>query len=354
MPEECKSKQRFSPWLLILIIATAVLVWIRVAIDETRPSTVATAKPLAESNVESSPQTSESPGMSPVKKATSTDKKSPPANLPPPNAALLTRLKEFHARLLTGISRDEVLAALKQLKQHVHDLSPETAAATLIALLQSGENAPTGLAFVVGDEGVLAESPTYRVALLDFLGQTDPDATIAYSRTLLAETAQPDEYALGLRNLAWLNHEGRLNGEIGTYFAAMLDRDEWCAHPSAGYLEAFDIAASVGGANMIAELASVLRLTAPNGEVIQSAANRAAFIALDRIMLREPNTIAGIYTADSTFLDFAPNHRASLLARLDPNSPQQGEALRAYLRSTPANSQELSYFASLFPNGNFF
>jgi hypothetical protein len=105
---------------------------------------------------------------------------------------------------------------------------------------------------------------------------------------------------------------------------------------------------------MVVELSSVLRLTTPNGEIIQSDVNRAAFIALDRIMLREPDTIAGLYSADPTFLDFAPNHRASLLARLDPASTAQQQALRTYLLSLSSSGTELAYFTRIFPNANFF
>lgn len=277
-----------------------------------------------------------------------------PLRLPPPDPALLARFKALHARLLSGLSREATLAGLASLKQAVHDLPPDVAAATLIALLASGDDAPTGLAFIVGDEGVLAETPSYRVGLLDLLGQTDPDATVAYSRIILAETTRPDEYALALRNLAWLNHDNALSAEIGTRFAAMLDRDDWRTDPTAGYLEAFDVAAALGGAGMVGELASVLRLTTPEGRVIESAVNRAAFIALDRIMLREPDTVAGLFQADPAFLDFAPNHRASLLARLDPASPAQQQALRTYLTALDPQGPELAYFVRIFPNANFF
>ena len=356
MPNVYKTRLRLILWLLLLLVVTGGLVWMRFAHDAVRASTVAAeGKTPAAREHTSTSNSSGSPGTPGTNPKTSAMDKTPaPSRLPPPDAALLARFKAFYTRLLGGMSRDEALAALKDLKQRVHDLPPETAASTLIALLQSGEDASTGLAFVVGDEGVLDESPTYRVALLDLLGQTDPDATVAYSRTLLTETTRPDEYALGLRNLAWLNHDGELNREIGSCFAAMLNRDEWRAHPTAGYLEAFDIAAALGGTSMVAELSSVLRLTTPQGEVIQSAVNRATFIALDRIMLREPDTIAGLYAGDPTFLDFAPNHRASLLARLDPTAPAQEQALRVYLLSLPPESRELTYFAKVFPNGNFF
>lgn len=267
-----------------------------------------------------------------------------------PDRPLLADLASLRSSLRSGsLPPDAVLARLRLIKQRVHDLPPETAAATLIAALESGDDAPTGLGFVVGNDGVLDQSPTYRVALIDLLGQTEPDAVVAYSRQLIAETSRPDEYAVALRNLAWLDHENALTREISADFTRMLDRADWRSAPTTGYLEAFDIAVAVGGDAMVAELASVVRLTAE-----QPALNRAAFVALDRIALREPQTLAAIVTADPSFLDFAPNHRASLLSRLDPAQPAQQAALLAYLRTVPAGGDEIAYFAKIFPNSHFF
>lgn len=327
-----------------------------------RPSRETSAPPnlasRAQSQAPATPQPAEQvdseplPGPDRLKDPASPKSEAPSVNVPP-DPALLARFKAFHARLQAGMSRPDTLAALRDLKQQVHDLPPEVAAATVIAALQLGDDAATGLAFIVGDEGVLDESPTLRTALLDLLGQTEPEAAIAYSQTVLNDATTPDEYALALRNLGWLNHEGELSAELTRHFGAMLDNTEWRTRPTDGYLEAFDIAVAVGGKEMITDLVSVLRLS--NGEsTAQSAVNRAAFIALDRIMLREPDTLAAIYMQDPSFMDFAPNHRASLLSRLDPASAPQADALRNYLRAVPADSPELTYFARIYPNGNFF
>lgn len=312
------------------------------------------------------PPVSSSPNDHPESSTQSVATSSPPASSPlakktpasdapaAPDLALLARFQSFRSRLLAAMPRDEVLAALADLKKQVHDLPPDVAAATLIALLKLGEDAPTGLAFVVGSEGVLEESPSYRVALLDLLGQTEPEAIVSYSRSILSETKHPDEYAIALRNLAWLNHEKELDREIVGAFTSLLDRVDWRTAPTTGYLEAFDVAVAIGGPSMLAQLVSVLRLTTPEGKVSEPAVNRAAFIALDRIMLREPDLVAGIYVADPSFMDFAPNHRASLLSRLDPASPAQAQALRTFFQSTPADAPVLDYFARIFPNANYF
>ncbi|MET0261919.1 MAG: hypothetical protein ABW223_03400, partial [Rariglobus sp.] len=115
-----------------------------------------------------------------------------------------------------------------------------------------------------------------------------------------------------------------------------------------------DVAVAIGGNEMVTELSSVLKLTKPNETAQQSKINRAAFIALDRIMLREPDTLAAIYSADPSFLDYAPSHRASLVSRLDPAVPAQKQALLTYLASVPAGGTELAYFSNLFPAASFF
>lgn len=353
MPNVSKKWPRLALWFLILLALGGGLFWLnRPSRDPGSSAAVTSAETQTAEQVASSSnpepsrnEPSPGPGM---------QKTPAPEEHHEPDAALLANFKAFHARLQAGMSRDDALAALKALKQQVHDLPPEIAAATLVALLNSGDDAETGLAFAVGNEGVLDEAPTFRTALLDLLGQTEPEAALNYSRNLLAETSRPDEYALSLRNLAWLNHENELNGEIVTAFSNLLDREAWRAEPTDGFLEAFDVAVSVGGPQMLTELVSVLRLTTPDGTVSEPAVNRAAFIALDRVMLNEPDMIAGIYATDPSFMDFAPNHRASILSRLDPGSPAQAQALRTYLLTTPADSPELGYFGRIFPNANFF
>lgn len=251
-------------------------------------------------------------------------------------------------KLRSGARPNEVRQSLRRLKKLVHAAAPDEAAAAIISLLDSGQDAPTGLGFVVGPEGVMDESPTWRTALLDYLGQTDPSQFIAYSRVLLGTTASPDEYAMSLRNLGWGNINGRFNEEIRGYFAAMLARPDWKQQPSAGYLEAFDLAVESGAVN---EVASVLNAGTAEGEPVVS---RAAFVALDRIMLRSPDKLVGKFLSDPAFLSATPLHRASLLSRLDVRKPEQADLLARYLQRSDHAPGELEYFSDLFPNGNRF
>lgn len=283
-----------------------------------------------------------------------------PAAVPDPTisseiGALLSLLRAGSA------SRDQIATALAHLKALVHLGEPSSTAAAIITALNSGQDAETGLDFVVGEQGTLAEAPTFRVALLDLLGQTDPFQALDYSRAVLGQPLTADEFAIALRNLAWLNPDGQFDEEIRQHFTAMLDQQDWLSNPAAGYLEAFDIALHIGGREMALQLASVLRMDLYDnsgkllGEPETHPVNRAAFIALDRLMIREPHTIVQILRDDPSWLDWAGDHRVSLLSRLDPRDPEQRAFLQEILLKPDYFTQdELEYFANLFPNANGF
>ena len=270
--------------------------------------------------------------------------------LPAPDPVVHAALGALLADLKKGpIERTQLLARLKALKASIHALPPDVAAATLISWLDTGSDAATQLGFKVGAEGVMDENPTFRTCLLDLLGQTDPVACLAYSQDLLAAKPGPEEYALALRNLAWLNPDGAQTGLIRQAFLALLNDPALAEHPSAGYLESFDVAVAVANADLVRALLahqSPLR----DNDVL----SRTTFIALDRIMLRTPDAILEAFAADPQFLADQPNWRASLLARLDPTNPTQVEQLRNYLLNTPHADTELGYFASIYPLANFF
>ncbi len=236
--------------------------------------------------------------------------------------------------------------ALARLKQTIHAASPSEAAAALISALESGEDGPTGLAFVVGPDGVMDETPTWRTALLDLLGQTEPWEAADYGRRIFATTGSSDEYALALRNLAW-SDRGDLTGELGAHFRGMISRSEWRQQPTRGFLEAFDIAVITGS---VGELGGMVQGSAG----LESAESRAAFVALDRIMLRDPDLLVEEFARNPSFLAQAPMHRASLLSRLDMRESTQAQFLANYLLRPGLSAEELEYFADLFPNGNRF
>jgi len=265
------------------------------------------------------------------------------------DSQVLRRLSSIVSELRKGAAPSKVLQLLDELRRLIRTLPPERAAAALIAFLETGEDQPTGLDFEIGGEGVMKETPTVRTAVLDLLGQTDPSQSVAYCRTLLRSTASADEYALALRNLGWSCPALVGRDELARDFRDMLARNEWISQPSRGFLEAFDVAVVAGAVDAVAPLLSDRPLGEPEPPL-----SRAAFVALDRMMLSQPELVVGNFKGDPSFLAQAPFHRASIMARLDPRVSGQKELLESYLLRTNHAAGEIEYFSEVFPNPNRF
>lgn len=262
--------------------------------------------------------------------------------------ALIRLTRENFAANTDPAQAREILRQLRAGIKGVPAEREEEAAAAILAFLESGEDAPTGLPFVVGPDGMMEEVPSLRLALLDLLPSLDPLAALEIARELMNGKTSPDEYALALRNLAWNDLDGDLRPELASRFNDLL-KMPWLDQPTAGVLESFDIAVEIGGSPMIDELISVTRDAAAKSN---AAASQAAFISLDRLVLRDPTLLVAAF-ADPKALDFAPLQRASLLSRLDITEPAQRELFSRYLSEFPHAAGELDYFSRLFPNANF-
>jgi plasmid stabilization system protein ParE len=262
-------------------------------------------------------------------------------------------LADFFDRLQDLSNPTELLSELEKLRQSLLEADPTSAAAALIEELRSGIDRTTGLPFLVGPEGVLDSAPTWRTSLLDWLGQMDPREAAAYSREILATTNSADEYALALRNFVWATPPPLATAEVADYLQTMLQRPEWRQNPSTGFLEAFDIAIEIGPTGL-RQMAEALRTAASSDEKSDRAIEHAAFLALDRIFLRDPNLFIQTVEQSPELLQNLPDHRASLYARLDVRDTAQAAFLENYLIATPPESPEMLYFFSVFPNPNRF
>jgi hypothetical protein len=278
----------------------------------------------------------------------------PPHEEPPPSATQLSRqlavlLTEF--RTLAGDSAGLArrVGLLRETKRVALSAEPSAAATVIVAALKAGDDAATGLGFVVGVGATLSEAPSYRTALIDLLGQVDPHAAAAHARTFLRDPAvTSDEYAIALRNLA---HGPRAEfplAEIRGAFSSMLSREDWRSQPTAGFLEAFDAAVETSA------FTELVPLIVHTGAAPESPVIRAAFIAADRVMLSDPATVIATFRSDPDALASAPYHRASLLSRLDVRDPSQRALLEAYLLRADHAPGEVDYFLEVFPNGNAF
>lgn len=257
-------------------------------------------------------------------------------------------LREIGEKFRATQDLDEARKLLQSLRDGIRQAPEAEAAAAILSFLKSGEDAPTQLPFVVGQDGMMATVPTLRTALLDLLPSLDPEAALEIAREIMDRRTSPDEYALGLRNLAWSDLDGDLRAELSRRFSDLLD-SPWLDQPTAGVLESFDIPVALGGREMFDRMVTVA-LDAM--EKTHLAASRAAFMSLDLMVLQNPQLLTSAVSGDAAWLDFAPQQRASLMSRLDLDDPAQLTAFTRYLASSHG-AGELEYFAGLFPNGNF-
>jgi hypothetical protein len=266
--------------------------------------------------------------------------------------AAITRLIERSlAELSTSSSPEESDQILKKLRDGIHETSHhESAAAAIIAFLNTKQDVATGLPFSVGPEGMMTDTPTLRTALLDLLPSLDPLAALDSARSVMDHTQSPDEFALALRNLAWNDSNGDLLSELNTRLNQMLSMKPWCENPSAGFLEALDAAVKIESQ---ASFDAIARLGAEALAAEDSSLGRAAVMVLDRMILRNPSLLVTAFEVNPGWLSASPEQRATLMSRLDVTDPAQRDAFSRYLTATPHGSGEMEYFAKLFPNGNY-
>ncbi len=240
-------------------------------------------------------------------------------------------------------------AILRALRDGIHQAAEDETAASIVAFLNTGDDAPTELPFIVGPDGMMEVVPSVRLALLDLLPSLDPLAALEVARELMDQRTSADEYALALRNMAWNDLDGDLRNELSRRFMDLL-KSPWLDQPSAGFLEAFDIAVEIGGRPMFDRMVALAGEATAKSNV---AASRAAFMSLDRLIVRDHTLLTTALPADAGWMDFAPQQRASLMSRLDITEPGQRDVFSRYISTTPHAAGELEYFAKVFPNENF-
>src|SRR5829696_8400701 len=84
-----------------------------------------------------------------------------------------SRLNELPQRFAAGTSKSDASGVLAEMAKALQAAPHAEAVAALIALLDSGADAATGLLFKIGSRGDLAGAPTLRVWMLDQLGRLD-------------------------------------------------------------------------------------------------------------------------------------------------------------------------------------
>jgi len=240
--------------------------------------------------------------------------------------------------------RREMLDALRE---SLTRLPPGEVSDFIVGHLQSGSDAHTGQRFQIGRDGFLRSAPTVRVWLLDHLGRFDPEAAGRVARSILAQPTHPDEWALAMKYQAQSDPSENGRSFLRSKLREMWARDDWALQPSVGYLEAFDVAVYLGGTDLVPDLAALLR------DQERRATAHAAYLALDRMVLREADAVLPELVRDPGLLAGREPTRANYLARADMRDAMQRQTLEQYLLRPDLGKEEIAAFAGLFPNANY-
>lgn len=327
-----KSFRQWVPWIAALLVVC--LVWIyrfeaRKLDSNGKRERIFNAPPAVPAPVESNDRPSQA--------------------LQGATADVVRIIDQILARFLASPGPEESASILNELRERVQSADDQAAAEAIVGFLKSGKDATTRLPFVVGPEGVMETTPTLRTALLDLLPSLDPTVALEVARSVMDEKKSPDEYALALRNLAWNDVDGDLKNEAIERWEQMIEIEDWVGNPSSGFLEALDVAVEISTKR---SFNSIVQIDSEALVDSNEALARAAFIALDRMVLRDPLLLVESYSQDPEMSGLSPDQRASLLSRLDISDPAQRIVLLDYLSASNHGVGELDYFVSLFPNGN--
>lgn len=221
-------------------------------------------------------------------------------------------------------------------------LPPTDAARQIIAFLDTGADAPTGMRLRVGPGGRLAAAPSLRVALLDWLADFDPPAARAYSEKIY-QSSDPDEWAVALRN--HFRIVGAAEPALVARVKEMFNRDAWFQSPSGGFVESMDFAVAIGGLEGLSILTGVLA----RGDGLR----RVALAALDAWTIQDRSTaITQLAQSGRASSSVDSQTRAALLARADVRDTTQQNHIRDYLLSARFGREEKAEFLRQFPNQN--
>lgn len=284
-----------------------------------------------------------------TKSALDEDRFAPPGVIAATDSKVTTLIQASLTVFSEGLEPEDAWTRLRSLREGIRSAPEAEAAAAILTFLKSNVDTPTGLPFTIGPEGMMDAVPTLRIALLDLLPSLDPRTALQMAREIMALRTTPDEYALSLRNMAWNDLNGDLRNELSARFLDLM-KMPWLDQPSAGFLESFDIAVEIGGKTMFDQMVSIARDAEAKSN---TTACQAAYMSMDRMIIRDPSLLTASFTGNANWMSFAPQQRASLLSRLNIADTAQREVFERYLTSFHHAKGELEYFSNIFPNGNF-
>lgn len=236
------------------------------------------------------------------------------------------RLAELH-KLLPTLPADGVVSAIRE-------------------LLQSNIDASTHADLSVGPGGSVEHASSLRVFLLDYLAQVDPLTAAAEAEKVLSRKTSPDEWAIALRNYARVHDSPEGRAFLRDKFEEMVRDEQWQTNASAGFLQAFDVAVFLGGTELVPTLTDLLK------KKDNQAVAHAAYLALDRLVLKEPAAMLTELQRTPELMRGREITRANYFARANLSDVQQRTVVETYLLDPARLPSELDTFAKLYPNRN--
>jgi hypothetical protein len=273
------------------------------------------------------------------------------SNLPAANNEFSPRpqepyLRNLISRLREASTPETTIDLLRQAKERLKTMSPTAAVEEIRSFLASRQDAKTGFGFRIGPGGVLTESPTLRVWLLDYLASIDPAVAASDARFVLGSKLSADEWAVALRNL--IKYGTPADQLIASQKVhELLTYEPWIDQPSAGFLESFDVAVYLGGTNQLSVLTSLI------SKIDNPAVAQAAYLALDRLTIKDATSTLRFMGSNLELLQGREETRANFFARADVREATQRELLERYLLAPDLTKAELTQFTGLYPNANF-
>jgi hypothetical protein len=239
-----------------------------------------------------------------------------------PDSPELPPIQKACRGLQSSKSKTDVLAIL-ELKLLAHP--PTTSIQQILAFLKTGEDCPTGSRLVPGEER-LDSAPSIRVALLDLLGRlcrkTNTREAADVGRELLQTLDSADEFAVSLRNVAWIEPDA--TGYLGERLDALLAYAPWKENPTGGFVAALDAAAFLGESKRLIPLEELAKSE-------PAALQHSAQAAMERLCEFSPLDALRLLNRKTHLLAGLPKIRATLFTKADFSHPDQRKLVETYL-----------------------
>lgn len=273
---------------------------------------------------------------------TSTNPKQPAPAIPVP-----VQMSDICDQIKASKDPATTRALLAKLRNLLNSLPQDVASREVQNFLTTGKDADTKLDLTIQSGGLIDDTSSVRVFLLNYLGLVDPAAGGELATQILDHYTTPDEWAVSLRNYAKVHFDKAGIAYLQQKDRELLSNAAWVKDPSAGFLEAFDTIVYAKDIAVTPALSNLLR------DKSNIAAGHAAYLTMDRLVIAEPKTMLKTLVDDPSLMKGHEKTRADFVARADIGLPEDRAIVEKYLLAPNLSAEELSQFVAIYPNFNY-